>query len=260
MNGISASPGIALGKVVVLSNNTAVLLKKENIDPQVEKERLQESIETSYSQIEELRKHAIANVGKKESVIFEAHQMMLKDPKIMTAIEKKICDKELSAENAVNEITSKYVNLFNNMNSEYMKERASDIKDVMGRVINNLMGINMLDISKINEEVIIVAHDLTPSETVQMDPSKIIGFITEIGGKTSHSAIMARTLGIPAIVGVGNKIKSIKENDFIVFDGSSGEIFVRPTDTIIEKYKAIKVSQKNEKAKLKKYIGKKRKI
>ncbi|MGV8144990.1 MAG: phosphoenolpyruvate--protein phosphotransferase [Alkaliphilus sp.] len=257
MNGISASPGIALGKVVVFSNNTAVPSNKNKIDQQFEIKRLKESIEVSNAQIEKLRKLAISNLGEKESMIFEAHQMMLKDPEIMSAIEKKIRYKKLSAENAVNEVTFKYINLFNNMNNEYMKERASDIKDVMSRVVNNLMGINMLDISKINEEVIIVAHDLTPSETVQMNPSKVIGFITEIGGKTSHSAIMARTLGIPAIVGVGNKIKAIKENDFLVFDGSSGEIFVHPTYTIVEKYKAIKASQKKEKAKLNKYIGEK---
>ncbi|EOC99652.1 phosphoenolpyruvate--protein phosphotransferase [Caldisalinibacter kiritimatiensis] len=237
MKGIGASPGIAIGKVLVKKDPEIKIEKKsiENVDAEIK--RLEEARKVSKEQINKLYEHTLKNIGEKEAKIFEAHSMILDDPEFFGQVEQKIKSEEVNAEFALNEVTNNFVQIFESMDNEYMKERAADIKDVSSRVIKQLLGIETTDLSRLEEEVIIIAEDLTPSDTAQMDKEKVLGFVTEIGGKTAHSAIMARTLEIPAVVGVEGITTSVKNGDILIFDGEEGNVIVNPEEKVIEEYK-----------------------
>ncbi|WP_427337940.1 phosphoenolpyruvate--protein phosphotransferase [Caloranaerobacter sp. DY30410] len=256
MKGIAASPGIAIGKVLI-KKDAQVKIEKKNIDSiEDEIKRLNKAREISKQQIDALYQHALKNIGQEEAKIFEAHIMILDDPEYFGQVEQKIKTEKVNAEHALKEITDAFIEIFQNMGNEYMKERVLDIKDVSNRVIRELLGIQTIDLSKLDEEVIIVAEDLTPSDTAQMDKEKVLGFITETGGRTSHSAIMARTLELPAVVGVEGIIANVKNGDVIIFDGDEGNIIINPDKETLKQYKNKKEKYEQFKNKLKQLKGK----
>ena len=255
MKGIGVSPGIAIGKVLI-KKKLEIKIKKQNIKI-VSKEiiRLESAVSIAKEQVQKLYQNTLKSVGKKEAMIFEAHKMILDDPELFGKTKEKIKREMVNSEWALKEITDSFIEIFSNMNDEYMKERAEDVKDVYGRVIRILLGVKLADFSKLDEEVIIVAADLTPSDTAHMDRLKVLGFITERGGRTSHTAIMARTLELPAIVGVEGIINKVNDGDIVVFDGDKGLVYVRPEEKILRKYEEKKKEHEALKEKLKKMIG-----
>lgn len=236
MIGIGVSPGIGMGKVII-KKEPIIELKKKNIDnPEKEITKLDAAREKGKEQIEALYHHAFNTIGKKEAGIFRAHRMILEDPDFFGQIESKIKDEQVNAEWAISEVANFFIDMFESMEDEYMRERAADIKDVTGRLIRIALGVEETDLSNLSEEIIIVAEDLTPSDTAQMDKEKVIGFITEIGGKTAHSAIMARTLEIPAIVGLEKATELISDGDYVILDGDTGVVIINPDQKVIEEY------------------------
>lgn len=236
MIGIGVSPGIGMGKVII-KKEPIIELKKKNIDnPEKEITKLDAAREKGKEQIEALYHHAFNTIGKKEAGIFRAHRMILEDPDFFGQIESKIKVEQVNAEWAISEVANFFIDMFESMEDEYMRERAADIKDVTGRLIRIALGVEETDLSNLSEEIIIVAEDLTPSDTAQMDKEKVIGFITEIGGKTAHSAIMARTLEIPAIVGLEKATELISDGDYVILDGDTGVVIINPDQKVIEEY------------------------
>jgi phosphoenolpyruvate-protein phosphotransferase (PTS system enzyme I) len=228
MKGIGVSPGIVIGKVL-LKEEKQIIIEKKNITVYEEEiQRFKIAMQSGKSEIQDIYNNVLKNIGEEEAAIFEAHLMILEDPEMLEQIEKKIQDDKVNAEWALKEISESFIAIFEGMDNEYMKERAADIKDVTTRLMKKLMNIDEVNFSDLANEVIIVAHDLTPSDTSQINKNKVLGFITEIGGRTSHSAIMARTLEIPAIVAVQDITSKVKNGDLIVFDGEEGLIYINP--------------------------------
>ncbi|MTI68487.1 MAG: phosphoenolpyruvate--protein phosphotransferase [Firmicutes bacterium] len=236
MEGIKASPGVAIGKALIKKEEKVDVKNTKIDDIQNEIKKLKDAREESKKQIQKLYDHALENIGKEEAQIFEAHMMIIDDPEFFGQVEQKIKDESVNAAWALKTVRDTFVTMFENMENEYMRERASDLKDVSGRIIKLLLGIKITDFSKLDEEVIVIAKDLTPSDTAQMDKEKVIGFVTEVGGKTSHSAIMARTLEIPAVVGVKELLSTVKNGDLVVFDGEEGEVYINPEESVVKKY------------------------
>jgi len=239
MKGIGASPGIVIGEALIKKDPEIKIHKKAIQNVETELKRLKDAREKSKKDIEKLYEHALKEIGEKEAQIFEAHKMLIEDVEYFGNIENSIKDNKVNAEWALKEITDNFISIFESMDNEYMKERVADIKDVSSRVIKALMGVKSTDLSVLDKEVIIVAEDLTPSDTAQMDKGKVLGFITEIGGKTSHSAIIARTLEMPAVVGLGlNTItKNINDGETIILDGEEGIVIINPTEDEMRNYK-----------------------
>lgn len=236
VKGIGASPGIVIGKVL-LKRQEDIKIVKRNVDYcETEIKKLIEAVDLSRGQLNELCKYTHESIGEEEARIFEAHKMILDDPEFFSQVQDIIKSENVNSEYAVKKVADMYMKIFDDMENEYMRERASDIKDVTERIIKNLLGLKSVDFSELNEEVIIVAEDLTPSDTARMDKSKVKGFVTEKGGKTSHSAIMARTLGIPAVVGIEGITLEIKDGDIIALDGEEGEVIINPEEDVIENY------------------------
>lgn len=237
LKGIAASSGIAIGKAFVISEN--VMEIKESIieDPTLEKDLFHKAMETAKTQLKSIKSSAERKMGKDKAEIFEAHIMMLEDPELIGAVENSIEQNKYKAEYAVKITVESFASMMESMDNEYMKERAADIRDVGQRLLNVIMGAENTAISEISEACIIVSRDLTPSDTAQMDKELVLGFVTDVGGKTSHSAIMARTLEIPAVVGTGNASSVIKNGDNVIVDGVEGAVLVNPDDETIEKYR-----------------------
>ncbi|MBZ9609812.1 phosphoenolpyruvate--protein phosphotransferase [Clostridium estertheticum] len=257
MKGIGVSPGIVIGKVILKEEKKMIIEKKEISSYEEEIKRFKTAMENSKSEIQNIYNNVLKKLGEKEANIFEAHLMILEDPEMLDQIEKKIEDDKVNAEWALKEVSEMFISMFENMDNAYMKERAADIKDVTSRLMKKLMNIEEVNFEELANEVIIVAHDLTPSDTSQIDKNKVLGFITEIGGGTSHSAIMAKTLEIPAIVAVKDITKKVKNGDLIVFDGEEGLIYVNPEEKIVNIYKEKKAEYNKNKEELNLLIGKK---
>ncbi|MCT4618450.1 MAG: phosphoenolpyruvate--protein phosphotransferase [Marinisporobacter sp.] len=254
--GIGASPGIAIGKILLKKESKIEIVKKHIEDSIKEIHGLHYARVKSKDEILKLYEHTLETIGEKEAQIFEAHSMIVEDMEIFNQIESKIKDEKINAEWALKEITDQFIAIFDDMDDEYMKERASDIKDVTARITRNLLEIQEIDLSNLKEPVIIVAEDLTPSDTASMDKKNVLGFVTAIGGKTAHSAIMARSLEIPAVVGAGDILSKVNNNDYMVFDGDEGIIYLNPTQDIIDRYVGKLEEHKNFKYALQKLIGK----
>ncbi|WP_101773085.1 phosphoenolpyruvate--protein phosphotransferase [Peptostreptococcus faecalis] len=257
LKGIGASPGIAIGKALVVEADEIVITKKDGINIENELKKLSDAVEVSRSEITKVKEKVRIELGEEESEIFAAHLLVLDDPEFIGEVENKIKNESLNAEYALDEVTNMFVSIFESMDNEYMKERAADIKDVSRRVVRHVLGIKVIDLSALEDDVILVAHDLTPSDTATMDKKKVLGFLTDIGGKTSHTAIMSRTLEISAIVGLSDATSKIKDNDFIVFDGTTGEAFINPDNDKIEEYKMKKEAYEEDKKSLELLKGKK---
>ncbi len=237
LKGIGASKGIAMAPALVLKEENIVIPDQtiENVDTEIQ--RFQEAVAQSKTQLEKIKVMAEEKMGKDKAEIFGAHLLVLADPELINTVENGIKSEKKNAELVLNRTINTFVQLFESMDNEYMKERAADIKDVGSRVLKNLLGIEMVNISQLDQEVIIVAHDLAPSDTAQMDKEKVLGFVTDIGGRTSHTAIMARSLEIPAVVGLGNITTTVENGDFLVINGEAGEVIINPEESVIAQYK-----------------------
>ena len=239
LSGIAASNGIAIAKAYMLVDPDLSFNEETITDTKREVERLHDSFSESKKELEIIKEHAVKSLGAEEAAVFEAHITILTDPELIGAIETKINDDKVNAESAVKTVTDMYIGMFEAMtDNPYMQERAGDIRDVTKRVMSHLLGVILPSPSLIDSTSIVVSHDLTPSDTAQLDRQFVKAFITDIGGRTSHSAIMSRTLEIPAIVGTGDATTSIKDGDTIIVDGNTGEIIIDPSDDEIKQYEA----------------------
>lgn len=247
LHGIAASNGIAIAKAYRLVEPDLSFEQTRIEDASAEVERYRQAIDRAKSELETIRDRAKVDLGPDKAAIFEAHLLVLSDPELNTPIEDKIKSDKVNAEAALKETADMFVVMFEQMDSEYMKERAADIRDVTKRVLAHLLGVELPNPSMIAEEVIIVAEDLTPSDTAQLNRQFVKGFTTNIGGRTSHSAIMARSLEIPAVVGTKTATEEIHNGDLVIVDGLKGEVHINPTPELVEQYR--KVHQEYEKQK-----------
>lgn len=237
LKGIAASDGIATAKAYMLVQPDLSFSESTVEDTDAETKRLDEAVEAAKADLKIIKEKAAANLGAEEAEVFEAHLTILSDPELIGNIKDKISNDKVNAEKALKDVTDMFIAMFEGMtDNAYMQERAGDIRDVTKRVLSHLLGVTLPNPALIDQEVVIVAHDLTPSDTAQLDRNFVKGFITDIGGRTSHSAIMSRTLEIPAIVGSGNATSAIKEDQMVIIDGIEGEAIVNPTEEEIVQY------------------------
>ncbi|MGR7909561.1 phosphoenolpyruvate--protein phosphotransferase [Lysinibacillus capsici] len=236
LTGIAASDGIAIAKAYRFVQPDLTFSKTTVHDIEAEQKRLAAALAKAEQELIVIRQQTLEKFSAEEAAIFEAHLLVVHDPELIGPINQKIADEAVNAEYALHEVTSMFVALFEGMDDEYMSARASDIKDVTNRILAHLLGVHIPNPSNINEQVIIVANDLTPSETAQLDRNYVLGFITDIGGRTSHSAIMARSLEIPAVVGAGVATTTIQDGDTIIVDGLTGQVLVNPSADVIADY------------------------
>lgn len=239
-NGTGASPGIALGKALVIEHSELVIEKRNISNIEEEIQKLENAVKVSKDELTKVKEKALMELGEHEAEIFEAHLLVLEDPELVDSAISKIRDEKVNADYALNEIKEMFVAMFESMDNEYMRERAADIKDVTNRVLRHILGIKVVDLAGLDEEVVLIAHDLTPSDTATMNKSMVLGFLTDIGGRTSHTAIMARTLEIAAVVGLDDITKKVKDGDYIVFNGDTGEVIVNPDEETKAKYALLK--------------------
>jgi phosphotransferase system enzyme I (PtsI) len=237
LKGIAASSGIAIAKAYRLVEPDLSFEKKTIDDVETETGRFRAAIEKSKTELEAIRDHAKKNLGADKAAIFEAHLLVLSDPELITPVEDKIKTEKRNAEFALNETAEMFISIFESMENEYMRERAADIRDVTKRVLAHLLNAQLPNPSMIAEEVIVVAEDLAPSDTAQLNRQFVKGFTTNIGGRTSHSAIMARSMEIPAVVGTRTATSDIENGDLIIVDGLKGEVHINPTEEMVEQYK-----------------------
>ncbi|WP_291647718.1 phosphoenolpyruvate--protein phosphotransferase [Clostridium sp.] len=252
--GIAASKGYAIGKVFLQEHEEIVITDAKVSNVEAEKEVLQKALEQAKVQLTAIRDKALAEIGEHEAQVFEAHLTLLDDPEFTGGMLLEIESNSVNAMKAVESVTNTFVMIFDSMEDEYMKERAADIKDVSKRIISNLAGKGGDAFAITEANTIVVAHDLTPSDTAQLDRSKVVGFLTNIGGRTSHSAIMARTLEIPAIVGLKDITTSVKNGDTVIVDGIEGICIINPEQSVIDEYTAKREKFLAEQEELKKLI------
>ncbi|EKO3480258.1 phosphoenolpyruvate-protein phosphotransferase PtsI [Vibrio fluvialis] len=256
ISGILASPGIAIGKALLLQEDEIVLNTNTISDAQVDAEvqRFYDARNKSAAQLEVIKQKALETFGEEKEAIFEGHIMLLEDEELEEEILALIKDEKLTADNAIHTVIEEQAMALESLDDEYLKERATDIRDIGSRFVKNALGINIVSLSDINEEVILVAYDLTPSETAQINLNYVLGFVCDIGGRTSHTSIMARSLELPAIVGTNNITAQVKNGDMLILDAMNNKIIVNPTDAELEEAKAVKaafLAEKEELAKLK---------
>lgn len=257
MKGLGVSPGVAIGKIFIKKELNLEVEKQIIQDVPRELNRLDIAINNTLAEIEELYETTLKNIGEKEAEIFLAHKMMAEDPEFIGMAKNMITNESVNAEWAIVKARDTFVQLLEGIEDEYLRERATDVIDVSNRIIVKLLGIENVDISNLDEECILVSNDLTPSDTAQMDKEKVLGFVTEVGGRTSHTSIMARTLELPAVVGVKDITLEAKEGDIVVVDGNEGLVILNPTDEEMEYYLNKKKKYEDFVAGLKKLKGKK---
>ncbi|WP_409291986.1 phosphoenolpyruvate--protein phosphotransferase [Peribacillus sp. SCS-37] len=257
LKGIAASSGIAIAKAYRLIEPDLTVQKQTVAETAEEKSRFQDAVSVSKKELQAIRDNAEKELGADKAAIFDAHLLVLSDPELISPIEDKIDNEQVNAEFALKETADMFVMMFEQMDNEYMKERAADIRDVTKRVLAHLLEVQIPNPSMISEEVIIVAEDLTPSDTAQLNRTYVKGFTTNIGGRTSHSAIMARSMEIPAVVGTKDAVEQIQNGDLVIVDGLNGEVHVNPTPELIEKYKSEHKAFEAQKAEWAKLVNEK---
>ncbi|EJZ0511834.1 phosphoenolpyruvate--protein phosphotransferase [Listeria monocytogenes] len=240
LKGIAASDGIAIAKAYLLVEPDLSYEKTEVTDVESEVKRFESALEVSRTELSMIREKAAKDLGEDKAQIFDAHLLVLNDPELTGPIEESIKNSKTNAETALQETTDMFIGMFESMDNEYMRERAADIKDVRKRVLSHLLGVTIPNPALIDEEVVVVAADLTPSDTAQLNRNFVKGFVTDIGGRTSHSAIMARSLEIPAVVGTKEVTASVAKNDIVIIDGLEGNVIIHPTEEQIAHYEKIK--------------------
>ena len=239
LQGIAASDGIAIAKVYTLTEPDLTVTKVTVEDSEKEVSRLDDALAASIKDVELIKETALKNLGEEEAQVFDAHLMVLSDPELIGQVKDSITSNKVNAEAALKEVTDMFISIFAGMeDNPYMQERAADIRDVSKRILAHLLGVKIPSPATIKDEVIIVAADLTPSDTAQLNRQYVKAFVTDIGGRTSHSAIMARSLEIPAIVGTKEVTSTAKDGDIIIVDGLTGDVFLNPSEEVIAEYRA----------------------
>lgn len=256
ISGILASPGIAFGKALLLIEDEIVINRKKISEDQVDQEvkRFLDGRAQAAQQLEAIRVKAGETFGEEKAAIFEGHIMLLEDEELEQEIIDLIKKDHASADAAAYSVIDGQAKALEELDDEYLKERAADVRDIGKRLLQNILGLHIVDLSAIQDESILVAKDLTPSETAQLNLKKVLGFITDLGGRTSHTSIMARSLELPAIVGTGNVTATVKNGDFLILDGVNNQVYVNPSESELEELKAVQtqyLSEKHELAKLK---------
>jgi phosphotransferase system enzyme I (PtsI) len=251
LKGIGASPGLAIAEAFLLkAEDTYVPMESMVERPEAEAERFAAAVEQARQDLEQIRQSTKERLGADKAEIFEGHLMMLEDPDLIDVIIANIRDNAVNAEYALHEAAQYFIVMLEQMDDELLRERAVDVKDVCSRIMRHLRGVASSDLSAMPDECVVFAQDLTPSDTVLLDLHKVKGFVTEIGSRTSHSAIMARTLDLPAIVGVGAELRSIRSGTIVVLDASEGLLLVDPDEQEIEGYREKKIAYDRRKAEL----------
>ncbi|EOB0703167.1 TPA: phosphoenolpyruvate--protein phosphotransferase [Staphylococcus aureus] len=231
IKGIAASDGVAIAKAYLLVEPDLTFDKNEKVtDVEGEVAKFNSAIEASKVELTKIRNNAEVQLGADKAAIFDAHLLVLDDPELIQPIQDKIKNENANAATALTDVTTQFVTIFESMDNEYMKERAADIRDVSKRVLSHILGVELPNPNMIDESVVIVGNDLTPSDTAQLNKEFVQGFATNIGGRTSHSAIMSRSLEIPAIVGTKSITQEVKQGDMIIVDGLNGDVIVNPTE------------------------------
>ena len=238
LKGIAASDGIAVAPAYLLVEPDLSFAKKTVDSVEDEVARYKKAIADSTAEVEKIRDTAKKSLGEEEAQVFEAHLMILNDPEFTGAIENEIKSQKINAEAALDETAQKFISIFESMtDNPYMQERAADVRDVSKRIMAHLLGKELPNPASIDHEVVVVAHDLTPSDTAQLNKKYVKGFVTDIGGRTAHSAIMARSLELPAVVGTDSITKDVENGQMLIVDGLDGDVIIEPTETQIAEYK-----------------------
>lgn len=235
--GIAASNGIAIAKAYLLVDPDLSFSKTTITDVTAEQARVDDALKAASADVELIKTKAAENLGEEEAQVFEAHLMVLADPEMSSAFKQKIADDKVNAEQAVKEVTDMYISMFEAMtDNAYMQERAADIRDVTKRILSHLLNVALPNPALIDEEVVLVARDLTPSDTAQLDRNFVKGILTDLGGRTAHASIMARTLEIPAVVGTEIATKEVAAGDMVIVDGLTGDVIVDPDADTLASY------------------------
>ena len=257
IQGIQASDGISIAPCYLFVEPNLNIDKKTIDNPQQEITRFDNAMHESKVQLTKIRNTAEEALGAEHAAIFDAHLLVLDDPELINPIKEAIEQKSVNAESALEDKANEFIQIFESMDNEYMKERAADIRDVSKRIKANLLGVELPSPATIDHEVIVVAHDLTPSDTAQLNKQFVKGFVTNIGGRTSHSAIMARSLEIPAVVGTKSIIDEVNNGDILIIDGEAGVVIVDPTEEEISEYTERARQVEQDKEELKQFVDEK---
>ncbi|MGC6247782.1 phosphoenolpyruvate-protein phosphotransferase PtsI [Bisgaard Taxon 45] len=252
ISGIPASPGIVFGKALVLKEEKIVLDMQKISESQIDSEiaRFYQGRNAAIEQLSAIRDRAAKNLGEEKAAIFEGHLMILEDEELESEIIDYLRANKVNAGVAASKIIDQQVAMLSEIDDEYLRERAGDIRDIGNRLIKNILGMHIVDLGDINEEVILVAYDLTPSETAQLNLDNVLGFITDIGGRTSHTSIMARSLELPAIVGTNDVTSQVNTGDYLILDAVNNEVYVNPSQDDIARLKGLQQKLLEEKAEL----------
>ena len=254
--GTNASDGIGIGTAVIVEEAELVITRREVGDAQAEVSRFKGALEQTVAETQKMAEDLATRVGEKEAEIMQGHMMLLSDPMLTGEIENSISNDKVNAEFAIETVCNMYADMFASMGDELKQQRATDMRDIKVRMQRTLMGLQSADVSSLPAGTVLVAKDLTPSMTAGINPANVVGIVTELGGRTSHSAILARALEIPAVVAVNGLLEQVKDGDTVVLDGSTGEVYVNPDTEIKTAYEAKRDQFLKEKKELEKYIGK----
>ena len=256
LKGTSASSGIGIGKVAIVEEAELVIKREAVADAAAEVERFKGALDQTMKDTEALAADLATRVGEKEAEIMQGHLMLLMDPMLTGEIENTITGEGICSEYAIEQVCCMYADMFASMDDELMQQRATDMRDIKTRMQKVLLGVASVDISALPAGSILVAVDLTPSMTAGINPDNVAGIVTELGGKTSHSAILARALEIPAVVAVSDFLNQVKDGDTVVLDGSEGVVYVNPDQAVVDEYTEKRERFLKEKKELEQYIGK----
>ena len=254
--GTGASAGIGIGRAVIVEEKELVIKRETVTDPAAEIQRFKGALEVSMQQTEALAEDLGKRVGEKEAEILKGHIMLLSDPMLVGEIETNIQNEGINAEYAIESVCTMYADMFASMGDELMQQRATDMRDIKTRMQKVLLGVASVDIAALPAGSVIVAKDLTPSMTAGINPDNVTGIVTELGGRTSHSAILARALEIPAVVALGGILEQVKDGDMVVLDGTDGVVIVDPEEAVLSEYQTKREAFLKEKKDLEQYIGK----
>ena len=253
--GTNASDGIGIGTAVIVEEAELIITRREVNDTEAEVQRFKGALETTIAETQRMAEDLAARVGEKEAEIMQGHMMLLSDPMLTGEIENSIQNDKVNSEFAIENVCNMYADMFASMGDELMQQRATDMRDIKVRMQRTLMGLQSVDVSALPAGTILVAKDLTPSMTAGINPANVTGIVTELGGRTSHSAILARALEIPAVVAVNGLLDKVKDGDTVVLDGSTGEVYVNPEIEVKAAYEAKREQFLKDKKELEKYIG-----
>lgn len=256
LKGTNASSGIGIGNAVIVEEKELVIKREAVADTAAEVERFKGALDSTLKKTEELAADLATRVGEKEAEIMQGHMMLLMDPMLTGEIETAITGEGICAEYAIEQVCTTYADMFASMDDELMQQRATDMRDIKTRMQRELLGVESVDIAALPAGTILVAKDLTPSMTAGIKPENVTGILTELGGKTSHSAILARALEIPAVVAVPDLMNQVKDGSVIVLDGSEGVVYINPEQAVVDKFREKREKFLKEKKELEQYIGK----